>query len=137
MTFRWPLVTFPLKCHQTCHHGFSSGPKLSRISHFPCRHPVKKSPAKSKLKEPASQITDFNPLIFIMEGVLTFYISLQRNHFKFFVVFFFQFSLTFFQSHSLFRAPYLMSLLTMVCKGPAEVTTSVALGCDRDSVGMD
>lgn len=108
-------------------------PKLSRISHFPCRHPVKKSPAKPKLKEPASQITDFNPPISIMEGVLIFYISLQRNHFKFP----FQFSLTFFQSHSLFRAPYLMSLLTMVCKGPAEVTTSVALGSDRDSVGMD
>lgn len=59
---------------------------------------------------------------------------------KFFFPFlfpFFQFSPTFLQPHTLFSTPSLMSLLTMVCKGPVEVTTSVALGCDRDSVGMD
>lgn len=54
VTFRWALVTFPLKCDQICHCGFSSGPELSRISPFPCRHPVKKNTAKPKLWETAT-----------------------------------------------------------------------------------
>lgn len=132
MTFRWPLVTPPLKCHQTCHHGFSSGPKLSRISHFPCRHPVKESTAKPKLREPASQIARLNPPTFFTRAVFFFLLdqfakkSLKR-------AFPLSLSLFFLQSHTLFCTPYLMNLLTMFCKGLVEVTTSVALCCDMGS----
>lgn len=131
MTFRWPLVTFPLKCHQTCHHGFSSGLKLSRISHFPCRHLEKKSTAKPKFRDPASQIAWLNPLTFFTGAVLSFRSVCKEITEDVFS------SLSFFlQCATLFSTPYLMYLLTMVCKGLVEVTTSVALCCDM-TVGMD
>lgn len=127
MTFRWPLVTFPLKCHQTCHDGFSSGLKLSWISHFPCRHPVKESTAKPKLREPASQIARLNPPQHSSQEAFFPFRSVCKEIIER------GFSLFFLQSSALFYTPYLMNLLTVFCKGLVEVTTSVALCCDMES----
>lgn len=69
VTVRWPLMTCPLKCLQSSRRGFSSGLKLSRISHFPCQHPMKDGTAEAKSMIPHHKLLRLIPLYSSQETV--------------------------------------------------------------------